>query len=272
MQHGAFGTLGVICSVKFRLMPVRRFVQLKYERVRSMGEFLATAEALAADDSVDFIDGFVHGPTSFVLNVGRLCDEAPYTHRWKLRAYCPSTARRHEDFMGLADYFFRYDHGVTRMHPILSSTQLLMLAKRAAWLLPKRPSVTVDVFVPFSRVERFFDWYRRTFDFFPVWCVPYRRVRDYEWLSRRFYTGMKDALFLDLAIYGMKQRPGQNAYRELERGLQDVGGVKTLISHNYYSAEEFWQIWNRQNYERAKALVDPSSLFGDLYTKTCQAA
>jgi hypothetical protein len=174
--------------------------------------------------------------------------------------------------MRLPDYFFRYDHGVTHVHPLLSSTQLLKLAAKGAWLLPKRPNVTVDVFVPFSRVEQFFDWHRATFDFFPLWCVPYRRVRDYEWLAPRFYAGLKDTFFMDLAIYGMKQAPGQNAYREIERGLQRVRGMKTLISHNYYSADEFWQIWNRESYERAKAIVDPSSLFGDLYTKTCQAA
>jgi hypothetical protein len=46
------------------------------------------------------------------------------------------------------------------------------------------------------------------------------------------------------------------------------GGVKTLISHNYYSPEEFWRIWNRQNHLLAKQKVDPANVFGDLYTKT----
>ena len=43
---------------------------------------------------------------------------------------------------------------------------------------------------------------------FPLWCVPYKRVHDYEWLDDSFYAGMKDELFLDLAIYGMEQPDG----------------------------------------------------------------
>ena len=48
--------------------------------------------------------------------------------------------------------------------------------------------------------------------------------------------------------------------------------MKTLISHNYYDENEFWRIWNKPNYERAKAIGDPHNIFRDLYTKTCRAA
>jgi hypothetical protein len=58
----------------------------------------------------------------------------------------------------------------------------------------------------------------------------------------------------------------------IEEKLRELGGVKTLISHNYYSQDEFWQIWNKDNYERVKAITDPKNVFRDLYTKTCRAA
>ena len=57
-----------------------------------------------------------------------------------------------------------------------------------------------------------------------------------------------------------------------EQELARIGGVKTLISHNYYGEAEFWSIWNRRNYERVKARTDPRHLFRDLYTLTCRAA
>ena len=96
---------------------------------------------------------------------------------------------------------------------------------------------------------------------------------DYEWLSPDFYRGLEDPLFLDLAIYGMKQRRGQpNAYRLIEHALMEMGGVKTLISHNYYAEAEFWRTWNKPNYDAVKAVVDPDGVFRDLYTKTCRAS
>ena len=78
-------------------------------------------------------------------------------------------------------------------------------------LLPaQRPPITLDVFVPLSRVPRFLAWYRAEIGHFPLWCVPYRRVRDYEWVAPSFYAGLDDQLFLDLAIYGMRQPPGRS--------------------------------------------------------------
>lgn len=70
----------------------------------------------------------------------------------------------------------------------------------------------------------------------------------------------------------MRQRGPVNRHRLVEQKLAELGGVKTLISHNYYTEDEFWSIWNRASYEQVKARVDPRNLFRDLYTRTCRAA
>jgi hypothetical protein len=129
------------------------------------------------------------------------------------------------------------------------------------------------MFVPFSKAPEFMSWYQENLGHFPIWCVPYRRVRDYEWLSDSYWTALGDEkLFLDLAVYGMRQHGPVNHHRLVEQELAQIGGVKTLISHNYYGKAEFWSIWNRANYDRVKALTDPDKLFRDLYTLTCRAA
>src|SRR5262249_39932369 len=142
---------------------------------------------------LDFMDGFVHSPTEYVLCVGRFVERAPYHHRYDwMRVFYQSTRSRTEDYLRTADYFFRYDRGVTNVHPksalarllfgpFLGSSQLLRLAERFRWLLRVAPPpITLDVFLPFSRAPEFLDWYQREFDHFPLWCVPYKRVRDYE--------------------------------------------------------------------------------------------
>jgi hypothetical protein len=90
-------------------------------------------------------------------------------------------------------------------------------------------------------------------------------------VSEQFYAKIDDELFVDLAIYGMKQRDGKNHYRVMEDKLLDFSGIKTLISHNYYSEPEFWKTWNKRNYDAVKARVDPHNIFRDLYSKTCRA-
>src|SRR4029079_7491020 len=112
---------------------------------------------------VDFMDGIIHARDKYVLSLGRFVDRAPYTNAYDwMKVYYKSTATRREDYLESPDYFFRYDRGVTNVHPksaigrllfgkLLSSGQLLRLAEKMPHLLSAdRPDVTVDLFIPFS--------------------------------------------------------------------------------------------------------------------------
>lgn len=285
MMHGTFGTLGILTELTFALTPAKPFVHVSYERHARLEDYLAAIEGHAARRDMDFMDGIIHARDNFILSLGRFVDVAPYTSKYDwLGVYYKSTATRRDDYLTTPDYFFRYDRGVTNVRPssflgrlffgkLVASTQVLWLAERARWLLPaEKPTVTLDLFLPLSKVAAFWEWYLREIDFFPLWCVPYRRVHDYEWLAPSFYANMADSMFVDLAIYGLRQNDGRNIHRMFEEQLREVGGIKTLIAHNYYSEDEFWQIFNKPNYDQVKALTDPRNLLRDLWTKTCRTA
>jgi len=129
--------------------------------------------------------------------------------RGATRGSCRTTAPRAccaKTISARAIYYFRYDRGVTNVWPVIGSSAALRLARRFHGALSmEHPIVNLDVFVPFSRSAAFLDWYRGAFGFYPLWCVPYRRVRDYEWIAPRIFDGLGDRLFLDFAIYGMRQ-------------------------------------------------------------------
>ena len=284
MMHGTFGTLGVLTELRFRLVPAKPFVHVTYERHATIEAYQAAIRRHFDARDIDFMDGIIHSPRCFVLSLGRFVDDAPYASRYDwTKIYWKSTGERAEDHLRTRDYFFRYDAGVTNVHPksrvgrfffgkLLRSTRLLRAANALHFLLPdRRPDVTVDLFLPLSKVEAFMNWYERELDYFPLWCVPYRRVRDYEWIAPRVFDGLPDELFLDLAIYGAKQRPGHDEYAEIERELDELAALKTLISHNRYDEATFWRTWNKPNYDAVKRVTDPDGVLRDLYDKTCRA-
>jgi len=286
MMHGSFGTVGILSRLVFRLIPAKPFVHLRHETHTSIDSYTASIRSHFESRDVDFMDGIIHSPSHLVLCVGDFTDSAPYTNRYDwLKVYYRSTAERREDYLKTPHYFYRYDQGVTNVHPksfigrlllgkFLGSSQILRIGEKLRWLLlsDDRPDVTVDTFLPFSRLKEFLEWYARDFGHFPLWVVPYARVHDYEWLTDSFWSKLSDTLMIDIAIYGMKQRGETNYYRLMEEKLQELGGIKTLISYNYYKEDEFWQIFNRKNYDAVKAITDPDNVFRNLYEKTCRAA
>jgi FAD/FMN-containing dehydrogenase len=286
MMHGSFGTVGILSRLVFRLVPAKKYVHLRHEHHDSIDSYLDAIWYHYENRDVEFMDGIIHSNTNLSLCVGDFVDSAPYTNRYDwLKVYYQSTADRREDYLETPHYFYRYDQGVTNVHPksflgrlllgkLLGSSEILRLAEKLRWFLldDNRPDVTVDTFLPFSKLKEFLLWYEKDFNHFPLWCVPYRRVHDYEWLTDSFWKGMKDELMVDIAVYGMKQRGDTNYYRLMETKLAELNGVKTLISYNYYPEDEFWGIFNRPNFETVKAITDPDNIFRTLYEKTCKAS
>ncbi|HTM68526.1 MAG TPA: FAD-binding oxidoreductase [Candidatus Binatia bacterium] len=284
MAHGTFGTLGIIAKLTFRLVPSKPFVHVAYEKYGDLESYKAAIWKHYQARDVDFMDGIIHSPTELVLSVGNFEETAPYAHRYDwMRVYYLSTKTRKEDHLRTADYFFRYDKGVTNVTPrsflgrlflgkFVDSTTVLKLVYKLRKYLPKTAiPVTLDTFIPFSKMTEFFGWYKKEIDFFPLWCVPYKRVRTYEWIDDEFIKKAPDELYLDIAIYGFRRQDGKNYYRMFEQELMKIGGLKTLITPNFYTEEEFWKVWNKPNYDKVKRITDPDNVFRGLYEKTCRA-
>ena len=283
MVHGTFGTLGIISKLKFKLIPAKKFVRVIYEKYNNFEDYKkATLYHYHAKD-VDFMDGIIHSPSEYVLSVGDFVDKVPYAHRYDwMRIYYLSTRKRKEDYLKTEHYFFRYEKGVTNVSPksflgrlffgkILDTTATLRFVERFHSIIPaKMVPITIDLFIPFSQLNIFFEWYKKEIGHFPLWWVPYKIVRRYEWINTNLFNQTQDELFVDIAIYGMQNKTGKNYYRMIEEKLMEIGGIKTLISNNYYSEEEFWRTWNKQNYDAVKQKTDPKNIFRNLYTKMCK--
>lgn len=283
MVHGTFGTLGIISKLKFKLIRAKKFVHIVYEKYDNFEDYKKASLDHYHKRDIDFMDGIIHSPKEYVLSVGNFVDEAPYLNRYDwMKIYYLSTKKRKEDFLKTEHYFFRYEKGVTNVSPrsflgrlffgkFLDTTMTLKIVEKLHSFIPSKViPITIDLFIPFSQLGVFFEWYKKEINHFPLWWVPYKIVRHYEWINGEFLNKTQDELFVDIAIYGMPNKIGKNYYRMIEEELMSIGGIKTLISNNYYSEEEFWKVWNKQNYDEVKQKIDPNNIFRNLYTKMCK--
>lgn len=283
MMHGTFGTLGILSRLTFKLVPAKPFVKVTYRAFDTPQAYRSAIWERYQAKDVDFMDGIIHSPTLFTLSTGQFVDQAPYAHRYDwMRVYYLSTKSRKEDYLCTEDYLFRYDKGVTNVTPksflgrlvfgkwIDSARFLRIVSSLGKLISSDMIPVTLDTFIPNSKFEEFIAWYEKEVNHFPLWCVPYKIMRPYEWISSRFFQHNADELFLDIAVYGLKKDKQKNYYRMFEEELMKINGIKTLIADNYYSENEFWEIWNKENFDAVKQQTDPDNLFRNLYTKMCR--
>lgn len=293
--HGSYGTLGVLTKVTFRLIPAKPYVEIEYLQATDVARFQHLLDrycSLEEDLGHDFVDGIIHGPNHLTVVVGRFTDDlagrTPSDYSGE-EIFYKAAAHRWNDFMTAEEYFFRYDaecHWMTATIPplqwrpirrllgkrLLGSTNLISLSNQFAPVMRKvlrRPDLVCDIFLPKKAFDEFWEWYTRVFDFYPLWVVPYRPASLYPWIGPHVREHFEQGdLFIDFAVYGKRNiEKGRDYSVLLEDKTFELGGLKTLIGRNHYSRERFWQVYDRPNYEKAKAVLDPNGLFPDLYDK-----
>lgn len=287
MMHGSYGTLGIISKIVFKLHPAKKFVKMEYVKFHNFREFWLFLREACLRGERNFIDAIIHGPEEFVVCLGSMVDMAPKASRYDwLKIFYKSTKKLKVDYLKTEDYFFRYDtecHWLTKTVPlmetlparlvvgkfVLGSTNLIKWSKRLKPLmrLKKRPEVVVDVFIPAKKFEEFFKWYEKDFDFYPLWIVPYKIEKPYPWINGE-HLEPGETLYIDCAVYGKQNNEdGMDYSKFLEKKTVELRGIKTLISRNHFSEDEFWQVYDRKNYLKIKSETDPRGVFKDLYKK-----
>ena len=98
----------------------------------------------------------------------------------------------------------------------------------------KRPEVVVDVFIPSSRFAEFYTWYKKDFDFYPLWIVPYMISKMYPWVDPKYASQIKDDLFIDCAVYGKINNKPNIDYSELLEKKMNIDSTEgsSYIEHS----------------------------------------
>ena len=291
----SYGTLGYALKLKIKIVPVKPYVRLTHIRYQDATSCFAAVADYCRHD-IDFIDGVIFGPGEYYLTLGKFADTAPYTSDYTYKKiYYRSIRERGTDYMTVEDYIWRWDTDwfwcsgylfaqnpfVRRLlgpeHLNSMTYTKIMRWNRKYNLMHyfdrlrglNSEAVIQDVEIPLERCADFLNFYFENIRFTPVWMCP---VQPFDPKARfPLYPLNPDTLYVNFGFWNViktrgKVTPGHHN-RMVEQKVRELGGMKSLYSDAYYSPEEFWQIYDREEYLYLKKLYDRKGLLQDLYAK-----
>jgi FAD/FMN-containing dehydrogenase len=291
----SYGTLGYALKLKVKVVPVKQYVKLSHIRYREADSYFADIENHCKQE-IDFLDGTIFGPGEYYLTVGRFTDSAPYTSDYTYKnIYYRSIRERSSDYLTVEDYIWRWDTdwfwcsqyifaqnqivrrllGPERLNSV-TYTKIMHWNRRFnlvhylnLLLGFHSEAVIQDVEIPLKHCPDFLDFYFSTIKFTPIWVCP---VRPFDTNTKfPLYPMNQETLYVNFGFWNViknrkKTEPG-HYNRLIEKKVNELGGMKSLYSDVYYSPEQFWDIYNKDEYFNLKKRYDPHGSFKDLYAK-----
>jgi FAD/FMN-containing dehydrogenase len=293
---GATGSLGVTTLVEIQLIDAKKYVEVTYHPVNSVAEAVRTCELRISDPTLDYIDGILYSETQGAIITGRMTDTPAdglniqnfsnaadpwyYLH---VRDRISKTTGPVSEAIPLAEYCFRYDRGgfwvgasafdywpfpfndYTRwwLDDFLH-TRMLYTALHASG--QSKTYVVQDLALPFSTAEQFINYTASAFKIWPLWLCPLKQTTMptiHPHYSQKQADGNPPTHMLNVGLWGQGPK-NHDAFialnRDLEHKLRELGGMKWLYAHTYYSEDEFWEIYPRKWYDELREKYHATSL------------
>jgi FAD/FMN-containing dehydrogenase len=291
----SYGTLGYALGVTVRTLPVKSHVEVAHRRFETAEAFFEALAAACRGDA-DFVDGVVFDRGTLVLSTARFVEGAPYASDYSYeRIYYRSLLERETDYLGVRDYLWRWDtdwfwcsknllaqqplvrrlYGRKRLNSVFY-TKVMRWNSRLGFtrLLDvlhglHGESVIQDVDVPLARAPEFLEFLHREIGLLPVWVCPIGNPRP-EW---RFplYPMESGEPYVNFGFWDVKRTRERHSpghfNRLIERKVIELGGIKSLYSDSFFTAEEFARLYGGEAYAALKARYDPDAAFPGLYAK-----
>ncbi|MDF3010506.1 MAG: FAD-linked oxidase [Burkholderiales bacterium] len=292
----SYGTLGYALRVKAKTIPVKPYVRLEHRGYGSADEYFRALDVRLRAADFDFIDGTIFDERRFYLTLGRFADSAPYTSDYTFeRIYYRSIAEKHEDYLSIHDYLWRWDtdwfwcsKNVFAQNPFLRKfvygkkrlgsrtyTKIMRWNSRAG--VTKKvervlglhsESVIQDVDIPLARAAEFFAFYAREIALWPQWVCPIGLGSQRK--SFTLYPREND-WYVNFGFWDVKRTREANPHgyfnRRIEEKVAELGGIKSLYSESFYPEAEFYGHYGGEAYAALKRKYDPGGAFPRLYEK-----
>ncbi len=294
----SYGTLGYALKLKIKVIPVKPYVRVTHIHHHDVAAYFADIDNKCSQD-IDFIDGVIFGPGEYFLTIGEFTDSAPYSSDYSFKnIYYRSVRERESDYLKVEDYIWRWDTDwfwcsqyIFAQNPIvrrllgpkrlnsITYTKIMRwnrrynIAHNLNLLFGLHSEAVIqDVEIPLALCPNFLDFYFNTIRFTPVWVCPIQPLDN----NAKFplYPMDPDTLYVNFGFWNViksqKKMAPAHYNRLLEQKVSEFGGMKSLYSDAYYSPEQFWNIYNKDEYSQLKNRYDPKGQFKDLYAKCVQ--
>ncbi|KAI0150496.1 FAD-binding domain-containing protein [Xylariaceae sp. FL1272] len=278
---GALGTLGIVTLLEVRLIPAKRFVRVSYRSTRSVAETIDVVKREAGNGNNDFVDALLFSRSQGLVMVGQMIDDIPSTETalsfsrpwdpWyylylEQKASSPHQPHKHDDYIPLGEYLFRWDRGGFWVGRHAFTWGMIPFNRFTRWLLNDfmhtrmlyqalRGSelyfelIIQDLALPYSTAESFMNYAARELEIWPVWLCPLRKTTGPTFHP---YSRSNREPMLNFGIWG-KGLNDKRAYlqqnRRLEEVLQELGGRKVLYSQAFYTEDQFWRLYDKEWYD-----------------------
>jgi len=284
----SYGTLGYALRITVRVVPVKKYVQVRHFRFNSPSSLFTEMEKVCNDCSNDFVDGVVFDEDELYITLGTFTDTAPYTSNYKdMNIYYKSIQQRNTDYLLTSDYIWRWDTDwfwcsrYFYMQNYLVRTAFALLGKLRSvtymWIwrtylgmglyTQPREFVIQDVEIPIENCEQFLEFFHRDIGIKPVWMCPLTSYQP----DRRYplYAMKPNQLYINFGFWDTVEAKGEKdrANKLIEQEVTRLKGKKSLYSTVHYSEDEFWKNYNREEYTKVKAKYDSNGYLSTLYDK-----
>lgn len=289
-----FGTLGYALRVKVKLIPIKPYIKLTHFPFSQIEEFFKEIERLSLEKAYDYVEGVVFHAKEQVITVAEFVDRAPYLSDYTYRhIYYRSLQTRKEDYLTTHDYIWRWDSDWfwcsdvffmqnSLLRPLLGrfflgskifGKVMHYFHDHPTWnrvlekFYGKRESIIQDISIPVDQAALFYRFFEETIGIYPLWICPTKAYSEKD--SFTFCPMEEKKLYLDFGFW--KSIPSSHEEGYFNRLIEDItkrlGGFKSLYSSCFYTEEEFWSIYNRDEYKDLKEKYDPEGKLRGLYEK-----
>lgn len=294
---GAVGTLGITTLVELQLIEAKKYVETTYHPVSSVSEATQKLQDLSTNPALDYIDGILFALKEGVVITGRMThttdanlpvrrfsrakDPWFYLHVQDIISRNPNSPTT--ELIPLDEYLFRYDRGgfwvgrsafhyfytpfnwLTRWFlDDFLHTRVMYTALHASGFATEY--VVQDLALPYSTVEELVRYTDRKFGIYPLWLCPLRQEvlpTFHPHSAETEADGKTPKPLLNVGLWGYGH-PDRNVFlrlnRDLEAKLRELGGMKWLYANTYYTASEFWSIYDKIWYGALRTKYNATSL------------
>jgi hypothetical protein len=293
----SYGTLAIITKIKLRLIKATKFVKINYMPVKNSAELIEIIKLENANENNDFLDGILFSQKSGVVMAGIMTDvndsgqkEITFSKPnddWFYLHVLSKTKKGDfsEDIMSLNEYLFRYNRGAFWVGkfffsyfklPFLKITRRLfngLLNAKSLYSIIHATNksqlfLVQDFNMPQDKSIEFLEYVEQNFPTHPLWICPLLSSTENDKLAPNH---IPTKLGINIGIYtkiGSNYERFLKINRDLELTAKKLGGRKTLYAHQYYTSDEFWQIYDKKWYEDLRVKCSAQNVFPDVYQKT----